>query len=243
MSTMSSELLKEARQYFIEGKYKFAEPLLEQLLLQNLRNPEIYQMLATLYYDRGQFNKAIKTFKKALEIDPGYTDASVGLSIILNDLGRYDEGKKVFVEAREILDQKKKPTLGFLDESLSKKHEELSDLYAQTKNWTEALDNLTKAQKLTPLRRRELGVKIAECYSRIGESQKAIRVLKEVLFVDGEHTAARLKLAQLLFLNSRVSEALEQWEHVLLRDPSNTEAREGLLKAKQSRKPAYSPHL
>lgn len=242
MSAMSNELLKEARQYFIEGKYKLAEPLLEQLLLQNLRNPEIYQMLATLYYDRGQFNKAIKTFKRALEIDPGYTDASVGLSIILNDLGRYDEGKKVFVEAREILDQKKKPTLGFLDESLSKKHEELADLYAQSKQWPDALENLAKAQKLTPQRRRDLGVKMAECYSRTGESQKAIRELKEVLFIDGDHSVARLKLAQLLFLNSRVSEALEQWEHVLLRDPTNQEAKDGLLKAKNSRR-SPSPHL
>lgn len=236
MSGISQELLKEARQYFIEGKYKLAEPMLEQLLLQNLRNPEIYQMLATLYYDRGQFNKAIKTFKKALEIDPGYTDASVGLSIILNDLGRYDEGKKVFVEARELLDQKKKPTLGFLDESISKKHEELADLYAQSKNWSESLENLQKAIKLTPLRRRDLGVKVAEAYSRLGESQKAIRELKEVLFADGDHTQARLKLAQLYFLTSRVSEALEQWEHVLLRDPSNQEARDGLLKAKTSRR-------
>lgn len=233
MSAQSNELLKEARQYFIEGKYKLAEPMLEQLLLQNLRSPEIYQMLATLYYDRGQFNKAIKTFKKALEIDPGYTDASVGLSIILNDLGRYDEGKKVFVEAREILDQKKKPSLGFLDESISKKHEELADLYSQSKQWTESLENLLKAQKVMPQRRRDLGVKIAECYSRLGESQKAIRELKEVLFIDSEFQTARLKLAQLLFSNSRVSEALEQWELILLRDPTNFEAREGLLKAKK----------
>ena len=240
MSDVSSELLKEARQYFVESKYKQAEPMLEQLLLQNIRNPEIYQMLATMYYDRGQFNKAIKTFKRALEIDPGYTDASVGLSIILNDLGRYDEGKKVFTEAREILDQKKKPSLGFLDKSISKKHEELSDLYAQSKQWTEALENLLKAQKVMPQRRRDLGIKIAECYSRTGESQKAIRELKEVLFIDGEFQTARLKLAQLLFMNSRVSEALEQWELVLLRDPTNFEAREGLLKAKNAKKSTMS---
>lgn len=235
MGNLSEEMMKEARQYFVEAKYKLAEPLLEQLLLQNIRNPEIYQMLATIYYDRGQFNKAIKTFKRALEIDPGYTDASVGLSIILNDLGRYEEGRKVFVEAREILDEKKKPSLGFLDESISKKHEELADLYAQSRQWTESLENLMKAQKLTPHRRRDLGVKIAESYSRVGESQKAIRELKEVLFLDASHTVARLKLAELLARNNRIKEAVDQWEAVLLKDPKNQEARDNLLKHRRSK--------
>ena len=32
MKGLSDEMLKEARQYFIEGKYKLAEPILEQLL-------------------------------------------------------------------------------------------------------------------------------------------------------------------------------------------------------------------
>ena len=235
MAGLSDEMLKEARQYFIEGKYKFAEPLLEQLLLQSLRNPEIYQMLATIYYDRGQFNKAIKTFKRALEIDPNYTDASVGLSIILNDLGRYDEGKKVFVEARQLLDEKKKPSLGFLDETISKKHEELADLYAQSRQWSETLENLLKAQKLTPHRRRDLGVKIAEAYSRTGESQKAIRELKEVLFIDPDHTDARLKLAELFVRNNRTTEAIDQWEAVLLKEPRNQEARDNLLKYRKNK--------
>ncbi|MFN8791159.1 MAG: tetratricopeptide repeat protein [Bdellovibrionales bacterium] len=230
MAPHSQEMLKEARQYFVEAKYKMAEPILEQLLLQNLRNPEIYQMLATIYYDRGQFNKAIKTFKRALEIDPSYTDASVGLSIILNDLGRYEEGRQVFVDARKILDDKKKPSLGFMEENISRKHEELADLYAQARLWTESLENLQKALKITPNRRRELGVKVAEAYQRSGESQKAIRELKELLFIDDDHVEARMKLADLLHRTNRTSEALEHWEAVLMKDPQNQQAREQLTK-------------
>ena len=100
------DMLHEAKEAFIKGNYKVAEPILQQLILQHSRNPEVFQMLATIAYDKGQFNKAIKTFKRALEIDPGYTDASVGLSIILNDIGRYDEGKKIFDDARSLLDRK-----------------------------------------------------------------------------------------------------------------------------------------
>ena len=86
-------------------------------------------MLATIYYDRGKFNKAIKTFKRALEIDPSYTDASVGLSIILNDLGRYEEGQEVFEVAQKVLEEKKKKNDPFIDKLIAQKHEELGDIY------------------------------------------------------------------------------------------------------------------
>ena len=59
------DVLDEAKNNFIDGNYKVAEPILSQMVLQGTRNPEIYQMLATIFYDKGQFNKAIKTFKRA----------------------------------------------------------------------------------------------------------------------------------------------------------------------------------
>jgi len=115
VKSLNDDMLAEAREYFIDGNYKMAEPILQQMLLQNTRNPEVYQMLATIYYDKGQFSKAIKTFKRALEIDPTYTDASVGLSIILNDLGKYDEGKQVFVDAQDQLERKTGKNDPFID--------------------------------------------------------------------------------------------------------------------------------
>lgn len=93
MIPFKADLLEEARRSFIDGNYKVAEPILQQLIFKNTKNPEVYQMLATIFYDQGKFTKAIQTFKRALEIDPTYTDASVGLSIILNDLGKYEEGR------------------------------------------------------------------------------------------------------------------------------------------------------
>jgi tetratricopeptide (TPR) repeat protein len=147
------DVFQEAKSSFIEGNYKIAEPILQQMILRGTRNPEVFQMLATIQYDRGQFNKAIKTFKRALEIDPTYTDASVGLSIILNDLGRYDEGQKVFEEAKGILDRKKVTSDPYIEEKIAGKHEELADLYFQLicifnfKDITKRLNNFGKPTK------------------------------------------------------------------------------------------------
>src|SRR5690606_8940029 len=100
------EMFQAAEDHFKENRYNQAEPILNQLVLKNSKRPGVYHMLGTIYYDQGKFNKAIRSFRRALEIDPGFTDSSIGLSIILNDIGRYDEGQKVFEEARAMLSLK-----------------------------------------------------------------------------------------------------------------------------------------
>ena len=100
-------MLIAAREYFIANEYSLAEPLLNQCVLKNIKSPEVFHMLGTIYYDQGKFKKAIRSFKRALDIDPAFTDSSIGLSIIYNDLGQYEAGQQVFADARKILDQKK----------------------------------------------------------------------------------------------------------------------------------------
>jgi len=211
MNSLHDDMLSEARGYFINGNYKMAEPILNQMLLQNTRNPEVYQMLATIFYDKGQFSKAIKTFRRALEIDPTYTDASVGLSIILNDLGKYDEGKQVFADAQLQL------------EKLASKHEELADLYYQYKRYNEALEQLLKAQKLSS-RKAEITLRVAEVFVQLGQTDRAIKDLKSVIREYPHLIPARLKLGAIYYNSNNIAEATEQWENILIRDPQHPEA-------------------
>ncbi len=227
---ISTEVIAEAKQNFIKGNYKVVEPLLQQLILQNNRNPEIYQMLATIYYDKGQFNKAIRTFKRALEIDPTYTDASVGLSIILNDLGRYEEGKKIFEDAKQVLDRKKNSPDPYLEEKLAQKHEELADLYVQLQRFAEALEQFFKAQKLST-RKVEISIRIADCFLSLNEATKAQAQLKNLIKEYPQYAPARIKLGLLYYNQNQLAEATEQWENVLLRDPDHPEAHKYLKMA------------
>src|SRR5882672_8810217 len=138
-SNSSDEMLAAAREYFKENKYALAEPLLNQLILKNAKSPEVFQMLGTIYYDQGKFNKAIRGFKRALELEPTYTDASVGLSIILNDIGKYEEGRKVFEEARSLLNKQSANEDPYINEKFSIKHDELGEMYFSHGRFKEAL--------------------------------------------------------------------------------------------------------
>ncbi|MEK2689547.1 tetratricopeptide repeat protein [Bdellovibrio sp. GT3] len=221
--SLQDDMISEARGYFINGNYKMAEPILNQMLLQNTRNPEVYQMLATIAYDKGQFSKAIKTFKRALEIDPTYTDASVGLSIILNDLGKYDEGKQVFLDAQSQLDKKSGKQDPFVDEKLASKHEELADLYYQYKRYNEALEQLLKAQKLSS-RKAEITLRVAEVNVQLNQTERAIKDLKSLIREYPHLIPARLKLGAIYYNSNNIAEATEQWENILIRDPQHPEA-------------------
>jgi len=223
LKPFNEDMLSEAREYFIDGNYRMVEPILQQMLLQNTRNPEAYQMLATIYYDKGQFSKAIKTFKRALEIDPTYTDASVGLSIILNDLGKYDEGKQVFVDAQNLLEKRNGKNDPFVDEKISSKHEELADLYFQYKRYNEALEQLLKAQRLSS-RKAEITMRISEVYVQLNQSERAIKDLRSLIRDYPHFVPARLKLGVIYYNSNNIAEATEQWENVLMRDPQHPEA-------------------
>jgi tetratricopeptide (TPR) repeat protein len=166
------EMMNQAKESFIEGDYRTAEPLLQQAILQNNKDPENYQMLATLFYDKGQFNKAIKAFKKALEIDPSYTDASVGLSIILIDVGRYEDAKEIFSDAQDRLNESKKQADPFIEDRIAQKHLELGDLYFQIEKFDDALEQYLKAKKLSN-NPAQLILKVAECFMKIHKEHRA----------------------------------------------------------------------
>lgn len=229
--SLMEEMLAEAKGLFAEGKTKSAEPLLQQLLLKNFRRAELHQMLGTIAYEQGQFKKAIQSFQRALEVDPGNTDASLGLSIILNDLGRYEEGRKVFQEAQARLDKKKNAVSDtWLEEKIVAKHEELADLYMQARAFDDAIDQLAKAQK-RGLRKSELAMRIADAQMQANRPLKAVQDLRPLVVENPRSNALRLKLAQALYQANNVAEAVEQWETVLSREPGNAEAARSLKMA------------
>lgn len=233
----NSDLLDTARSFFRENTYNRAEPILQQLAVSGhgttTEQAEVWHMLAVILYDRGRFTKAIKTFRKALEIDPSFTDASVGLSIILNDLGRYEEGRKVFLEAQKALDKKSFNQDSVLKERLASKHYELADMYASHRKWDDAIDQYRQALQILP-RKVEIRLKVVDAFLGKGEIGIAFKEIRQLVTEQPSSAAARLKFGLMLFQAKRVADAIDQWETVLLRDPDHPQAKEYLRMAREA---------
>jgi tetratricopeptide (TPR) repeat protein len=216
-------MLATAREYFRENKYGLSEPILNQLILKNAKSPEVFHMLGTIYYDQGKFNKAIRAFRRALELEPTFTDASVGLSIILNDLGRYDEGRKVFDDARELLARQSSQEDPYINEKFSIKHDELGEMYFHHGRPKEALEQYYKALALSN-RKPELTMKVVECFARLNEGEKALKELRALIKDFPGFLSARVRLGRMLYDSGDISGAIEQWEATTHRDPGHVEA-------------------
>jgi len=226
----NEDMLTSAREYFRENKYALAEPLLNQLILKNAKSPEVFHMLGTVYYDQGKFNKAIRAFKRALDLDPTFTDASVGLSIILNDIGKYEEGRKVFDDARGLLAKTAASEDPYINEKISIKHDELGELYSQHARHKEALEQYYKALSLSS-RKPELTMKIVDCFSKLQENEKALKELRGLIKEYPGFLSARVRLGKILYDTGDVQGAIEQWEATAHRDPNHSEAQRLLRQA------------
>jgi tetratricopeptide (TPR) repeat protein len=188
-------ILEAAKDHFNKGHYKLAEPLLTQLQSEAFQKPDIYYMLAAIAFDRGQLKKAIQLFKQSLEIDPEFTDSAVGLSIILNDLGRYDEAKKIFEEAYAVMKGKQKTGKdSHLNQKLAKKHGELGDLYMIHNMFGEAIEEFTKAARLAP-KVTEYTLKLGECHLKNKDDKQAITTFERALS-DNYEVDTHLKLVE-----------------------------------------------
>lgn len=226
----NDEMLAAARDHFKENKYALAEPILNQLILKNAKSAEVFHMLGTIYYDQGKFNKAIRAFRRALELEPTFTDASVGLSIILNDIGRYDEGRKVFEDARELLSTQNAGQDPYINEKFGIKHDELGEMYFQHQRYKEALEQYYKALSLSS-RKPELTMKIVETYLRLQDLHKALRELRALTRDFPGFLSARVRLGKLLFDSGDIQGAVDQWEAILQREPAHAEAQRLLRQA------------
>lgn len=223
-------MLEAAREYFKENKYSLAEPILNQLILKNAKSPEVFHMLGTIYYDQGKFNKAIRAFRRALELEPTFTDASVGLSIILNDIGKYEEGRKVFIDAKELLAKQAASDDPYVNEKFSIKHDELGEMYSQHGRPKEALEQYYKALALSS-RKPELTMKIVEAFLQLGSPEKALKELRALIREYPGFLSARVRLGKILYDGGDVEGAVEQWEATTHRDPEHGEAQRLLRQA------------
>lgn len=228
------DLINTAEEHFKENRYSAAESILNQLILNGCKSALIFHMLGSIYYDQGKFNKGIRAFQRALQLDPAYTDASVGLSIILNDLGRYSEGQKVFEDAQALLKKSQNQGHQLINEKLAVKHDELAELYFQYARYNEALEQFYKALTLSQ-RKVELRMKVAETYFKLESYEKAVRELKIILEDHPEYFRARLKLGNIYFARKEVQLAREQWQTVLRLEPDCKEARQLLNQLDQQK--------
>ncbi|NOT79175.1 MAG: tetratricopeptide repeat protein [Bacteriovoracaceae bacterium] len=228
MYTSSNEqLLKTARECFDKQEYKKAQVVLNEIIDSDDKNIEALFLLANIFHINGEIGKAIKAFNKVLNLNPEHTDAAISLSVLYNDIGQYDQAKKVFDTANDRVKGKNKGSGLLEDKHINKKfaskHYELADLYLSYNRYDEALFEFNKVVGLDP-ENLEARIKISKVYAKKGFVVKAIEELRNLKNEEPSYAPARIALGVIHYGNGNVIEAQTEWEKVLIKDPFNSEA-------------------
>lgn len=233
-SATPQALDREIQDHLMRRNFPQAEALIQEKLKQDSHGADGYYLLGVLHYFRGQVGPTVENLKKALSIDPRHTDAAICLSVLFNDIGRYDEAKQVFEQANHSVVHQRAGDDWGIDRKFAVKHLELADLYFRYRRYDEAIEEYGKAALLDPSTL-DIRIRLAKAHAKKGYVTRALQELQQLKREHAEFVPGRLQLGLLHYSQGDVLEAELEWESILEVDPSNREARAYLEMAKRAR--------
>lgn len=219
--------IKEKAIFLFEEK-RIRESLIyfEELEKMDEADADVFFYIGSIHHLQGKLGKAIKYLYRTLEIYPEHTQAAVNLSVLLNDIGRYEEAQSIFAK----IESKNKVSLGeeqnadqHLNKKFANKHYEIAELYFSYQRYEEAIAEYQKSIRLNP-EDLKVQLRLAKVLSKKGYITKAIEELKRLKYEHPEYLDGRVALGLLYYSSNDIIQAEDEWEYVLKKDPLHQEA-------------------
>lgn len=227
--------LEDAKKLLARGYLEAAKDLLLELDDSGQGNAETQYILGTIFHRENRFSEAVERFQRALQLDPQFTDAAISLSIIYNDTGHYQEGKKVFEQAELAASRKSgspSPSV-VVSKEISEKHLELGNLYRSLQRFDEAANEFLKASRIDP-QNIEARILLAKTHGQRGQMKLAQQELENLVRENPDHISARVHLALLYYAIGNVVDAQIELHEAQLKDPNNRQVKMYLELTKQA---------
>jgi len=222
MAKVDSNSYWLGKEAFDHQDYAKAERHLSEVVQDGYEFADVFNMLGIIYHQEGKYEKAVHSFEMALEINPNYTDASMNLAVIYNDMGALDKAKAVYLDAQKRAQTKASPkgldpfSLG----KLSNLHKDIADVYLSFGMNDEAIEEYTKALKLNPDFvdiRTKLGIALRDSQ----RYKDALTHLKRAVTERPDYIPALLALTLCHFKMGNSKDAKETLAAVMKSDPDN----------------------
>lgn len=225
MTPEQQDLYEEGRGYFEQGRLDPATRCFSEIIKDNPdRFADVYNKLGVIYHRKGLSEKAIAYFEKALKVNPAYTEAALNLSIVYNELGRYEDAHRKFDSAVKTVYKTRMIKDPYIEGKLANEHARLGDQYYDLGRYKEAITEYKKALKLRP--------KFADIITQLGiacrdngDLDTAIKVLTKAQKLNPKYLPAIVHLGIIYYMKGFVDMAIREWKKALSVDPGNRDAR------------------
>ena len=225
---------REIQELLSHKEFSKAEVLIRDKLRAEPDSADGHYLLGVMHYFQGQFGPTVENLRRALSLDPQHTDAAICLSVLFNDIGKYDDAKRVFEQANQSVAHKRTGDDMGIDRKFAVKHMELADLYFRYRRYDEAIEEYAKAAMLDPTTL-EIRIRLAKAYAKKGFLTRAMQELQQLKNEHPKFIPARIQLGLLHYSQGNVLDAELEWEAVAEIEPSNREAQAYMEMCKQAR--------
>ncbi len=178
-----TSIFKEVKRLISINDLRQAKILLQPLITEIGDDYRVYALLGVVYHKEGNFPRAVKNYNRALELNSLDTETAINLSLIYNDLGRYEQGAQLYAKAVGLMKNERVEKSDLIDEAedinymFASQHASLGELYLRYNKAEDAFREFEKALSLSP-RMYHVYADMAECLSRLGHRKQAIKNLK-----------------------------------------------------------------
>jgi tetratricopeptide (TPR) repeat protein len=221
-------LYNSGREKFTEGKYDDAMKSFSEFIENNQSFADVYEMLGIICHQRGTFDRAIEYFKKATELNPRYTEASINLAVTYMDIGQYNKAREVYSRIRAVeaqaQDAPKKISDHFARGKLANMHMEIADIYRSFGLFNEAIDEYKKSLELEP-EFVDVLTKLGMALRDKGKLLHAIGEWEEAKRIKPTYSPARLNLGVAYYSLGKMDNARTELNEILKYDPENRQAK------------------
>ncbi len=223
MTDNVEELYMRGRDAFNNKEWDEARKYLEQVVAIR-PYADVFNKLGQIYHGRGELSRAAEAFRKALALNPGYTEVSLNLAVTLNDMGKYAEANEIFGKAAKIAHGSPFSIDPFIKGKLANEHARIGDIYYDMGLFGEAVEEYKKAINLRPACV-DILTKVGIAYREKGMYNEAIREFMKAREIHPRYIPARINLGITYYMKGFIDLAVKEWTETLEMNPENTDAR------------------
>lgn len=190
MPPWAQQILDAANEHYARAEYPLAQPYYEKLVQQGLRYPDVLNRLGVIYHLNARLPEARWCFEQALEVNSGYLEAALNLTVTCNELGEYGSGVRSLERAQSHSDSSND---AYRRGKVANLHRALAQAYIELERPEDAIHEFGRALRLCP-GFHDIRLELARLLRLRGNVRGAREELTLVLQLDPGHYDARALL-------------------------------------------------
>ena len=190
MAPWAEQILEAANEHYDRAEYALAQPYYEKLVQQGLRYPDVFNRLGVIYHLNGRLPEARWCFEQALEVNSGYLEAALNLTVTCNELGEYGSGVRTMQQAQRHSDSSND---AYRRGKVANLHRSLGRAYLDLDRPEDAMHEFGRALRLCP-KFHDIRLELAKLLRLRGNAHGAREELTLILQLDPDHHDARALL-------------------------------------------------